>query len=254
MARPLLFSVASSCPLTDYDMPGPVQTNGLSSAAAALQMLERRQAVLANNLANASTRGFKAEMAFSRLMDNALAATDTAVDLTAGTLTQTHNPFDLAVEGDGFFVVNTPGGERFVRNGSFRLSPERQLVDSRGNPVLGEDGPITIPPGGVVEIDAAGQIAVNGKPLTRLRLERVPSGTDLQHEGGTLFVPEASRQAIPPAERRVQQGFLEESNVNPMAAMTDMLSVLHRYQAAQKTLSTIDAVRGIAVTDLAKPV
>ncbi len=234
-------------------MPGPVQTNGMSSAAAALQMLERRQAVLANNLANASTRGFKAEMAFSRLMDNALAATDTAIDLTAGTLTQTHNPFDLAVGSDGFFVVSTPNGERLVRNGSFSLNAERQLIDAKGNPVLGEAGPITIP-NGRVDIDAAGQIAVNGKPLTRLRVERVASGADLQHEGGTLFLPDASRQSIPPAERTVQQGFVEESNVNAMSAMTDMLSVLHRYQAAQKTLSTIDAVRGIAVTDLAKPV
>lgn len=225
----------------------------MSSAAAALQMLERRQAVLANNLANASTRGFKAEMAFSRIMGNAMASTDTAIDLTEGTLTQTHNPFDLAVAGDGFFVVDTPNGERFVRNGSFSLDPERRLVDGRGNPVLGETGPITIP-NGRVEIDATGEIQVNGKPLTRLRLERVASGADLQHEGGTMFIPDASRQVIPAGERTVQQGFLEESNVNAMAAMTDMLSVLHRYQAAQKTLTTIDAVRGIAVTDLAKPV
>ncbi|MFN9086847.1 MAG: flagellar hook-basal body complex protein, partial [Gemmatimonadaceae bacterium] len=115
----------------------------MSAAAAALQMLERKQAVLANNLANASTRGFKAEMAFARLMNDQLAATETAIDLKAGTLTETHNPLDLAVEGDGFFVVQTPGGERFVRNGSFRLNADRQLVDDKGNTVLGEAGPIT---------------------------------------------------------------------------------------------------------------
>ena len=76
-------------------MPGPVRTNGMSSAAAAMQMLERKQQVLANNLANASTRGFKAETAFARLMDNQLAKTDTALDLTAGSLTETHNTLDL---------------------------------------------------------------------------------------------------------------------------------------------------------------
>ena len=225
----------------------------MSSAASALQMLERRQAVLANNLANASTKGFKAEMAFSRMMGNALAATDTAIDLTPGTLTQTHNPFDLAVDGQGFFVVQTPNGERFVRDGSFRLDEQRRLVDEKGNAVLADGGPITIPQG-QVEIDATGMIAVNGKPLARLRLERVTDGTELQHEGGTMFVPDATRTAIAPEQRKVRQGFLEESNVNSLTAMTDMLSVLHRYQAAQKTLSTIDAVRGIAVTDLAKPV
>jgi flagellar basal-body rod protein FlgF len=234
-------------------MPGPVQTNGMSSAAAALQMLERRQAVLANNLANASTKGFKAETAFARLMDNALATVDTAVDLTPGTLTETHNPLDLAMEGDGFFVVQTPNGERFARNGSFRLDVGGRLVDEKGNPVLTETGPVVIPPG-QVEIDRGGQIAVNGKPLARLRVERVPAGTDLQHEGGTLFVPAAAREAVPVGERRVRQGFLEESNVNSLTAMTDMLAVLHRYGAAQKTLSTLDQVRGIAVTDLAKPV
>lgn len=225
----------------------------MSAAASSLQMLERRQSVLANNLANASTRGFKAEKAFARMMDDRLAATDTAIDLTAGTLTETHNALDLAVEGDGFFVTQTPNGERFVRNGSFGLDAERRLVDDKGNPVLGDDGPITLA-NGTIEVDEAGLITVNGKPQGRLRLERVAANTDLQHEGGTQFVPDASRQAIPPGERKIKQGFVEESNVNTVAAMTEMISVLHRYGAAQKSISTLDEARGIAVTDLAKPV
>jgi len=97
-------------------------------------------------------------------------------------------------------------------------------------------------------------VSVNGKPQQRLRLERVAEGTKLQHEGGTQFVPDASREAIPPGERTVRQGFLEESNVNTMHVMTEMLEVLHRFGAAQKTLSTIDAARGLAVTELARPV
>lgn len=240
-------------PFPTTTMPGPVRTNGMSSAAAAMQMLERKQQVLANNLANASTRGFKAETAFARLMDNQLAKTDTALDLTAGSLTETHNSLDLAVDGDGFFVTQTPNGERFVRNGSFRLDPERQLVDERGNPVLGDDGPLVLPTG-TVEIGNDGTVKVNGRVLQRLRLERVADGAQLQHEGGTQFVPDASRQAIPPAERNVRQGFLEESNVNTMSAMTDMLAVLHRYGAAQKALTVLDAARGTSVNDLAKPV
>ena len=225
----------------------------MRSAAAALQMLERRQAVLSNNLANAATRGFKAETAFTRILGDAMATTDTALDLTAGTLTETHNKLDLAIEGDGFFVTQTPQGERFVRNGSFRLDADHQLVDERGNQVLGENGPVVLPPG-VVEIDATGMVKVNGRTVQRLRLERVANGADLEHEGGTQFVPDATRTAIPPEQRKVRQGFVEESNVNSMSAMTDMIEVLHRYGAAQKTLSTIDAVRGIAVNDLAKPV
>ena len=234
-------------------MPDPVRPNGMRSAAAALQMLERRQAVLSNNLANASTRGFKAEAAFSRIMGDALATTDTALDLSAGTLTETHNKLDVAIQGDGFFITQTPQGERLVRNGSFRLDQDRQLVDERGNAVLGDNGPIVLPLG-VVEIDATGMISVNGRTVQRLRMERVANGADLEHEGGTQFVPDATRTAIPPEARNVRQGFVEESNVNSMSAMTEMIEVLHRYSAAQKTLSTIDAVRGIAVTDLAKPV
>ena len=169
----------------------------MSSAAAALQMLERRQQVLANNLANAATRGFKAETAFSRIMGDALASTDTALDLSPGTLTETHNTLDLAIEGDGFFVTETPDGERFVRNGSFRLDTERRLVDERGHAVLGDNGPVVLPPG-VVEIDATGMVKVNGRTVQRLRVERVANGADLQHEGGTQFVPDATQDRDSP--------------------------------------------------------
>ena len=234
-------------------MPGPVRTNGMSSAASALQMLERRQQVLANNLANASTRGFKSEAVFSRMMGNALAATDTALDLTDGTLSETRNPLDLAVEGDGFFVTSTPAGERHVRGGSFHLDASRTVVDDRGNALLGENGPVVLPQG-AIEIDAAGAIKVNGRPAGRLRLETVAEGARLQHEGGTQFVPDATRQAMAPDARRIKQGFVEESNVNTMSAMTAMIDVMHRYGAAQKTLSTLDSVRGIATTELARPV
>lgn len=234
-------------------MPGPVRPNGMTSAAAALQMLERRQQVLANNLANASTKGFKAETAFSRLMGDALAVTDTALDLRPGTLSETRNVLDVAIDGDGFFVTQSPAGERLARGGSFRLDADRRLVDEHDHPVLGEDGPITIPKG-TIEIDTTGLLKVDGKAIQRLRVERVADGARLQHEGGTRFIPDATRQPVPPADRAVRQGFVEESNVNPMAAMTAMLDVLHRYGAAQKTLSTLDTVRGLAVNDLAKPV
>ena len=216
----------------------PLRPSGLTSTASALQMLERKQAVLANNLANASTRGFKAEHPFARLLDNARAVTETTLDTTAGTITNTGNPLDLAIEGEGFFVTQTPGGERFVRTGSFQLDAERRLVDGRGNPVLGEQGPVVLRPG-VVTIDADGMVQLNGRPVQRLRLERVDDAAELQHEGGTQFVPDDTRRLVPAAERRVRQGALEESNVNPMLAMTDMLDLLGQFQAAP---------------DLAKPV
>jgi len=234
-------------------MPEHVRINGIASAASAIQMLKHRQQVLANNLANSSTRGFKAETPFARMVNNALASTGTALDVTPGTMTQTNNPLDLAFEGNGYFVTQTPSGERFTRDGSFQLNADRQLVDSHGNTVLGELGPITLR-NGKIEIDNEGTVKVDGRIADRLRIERVADGTDLQHEGGTQFVPDATRTSVPANERKVHQGFVEESNVNTMSAMTAMIEVLHRYGAAQKTLSTIDSVRGIATTELAKPI
>lgn len=247
------FDPIENAPFAESLMPDPVRLNGMTSAASALQMMERRQQVLANNLANVSTRGFKAETPFARMMGNAMAVTDTTLDTTAGTLTETHNPLDLAVAGDGFFVTQTPGGERFTRDGSFQLDSERRLVDSRGNQVLGEDGPIVLR-NGKIEVESDGSVKVDGRLVSRLRLERVADSAKLEHEGGTQFVPDATRQAIAAGERNVRQGFVEESNVNSMSAMTAMIDVLHRYGAAQKTLSTLDSVRAIATTEIGKPI
>ncbi len=228
----------------------------MTSAAASLAMLERRQQVLANNLATVSTTGFKREQVIARMIGDAVAATDTRVDLAAGTLAPSGNPLDLAIEGDGFFVVDTANGERHVRGGSFHIDAERRVVDQGGNALLTETGPLVVPPGpaAAIAIDATGAVTVDGRALGRLRVETIAAGTNPQHEGGVRFVPDASRQPLDPAARRVTQGALEESNVNPMDAMTSMLQVLHRFGAAQKTISTLDTVRGIAVNDLGKPV
>ena len=234
-------------------MPQPIRNNGLTSAAAALQMLERRQQVLSNNLANANTRGFKAETSFARLIGDAVAAADTAIDLTQGVLTETHNPLDLSVKGDGFFVVKVGNDESHIRGGTFQVDADRQLVDASGHPVLGEDGPIVLPKGAVTVLPD-GQVQVNAKTVAQLRLERVDPKAQLIHEGGTRFKIDPSRQSIPLNERDIHQGSLEESNVNTMSAMTQMIEVMHRYGAAQKAVASIDSIRGIAVNDLAKVV
>src|SRR5205085_4652182 len=102
-------------PLPHHPAPMP---NGLSSAASALRYWERRQEIATNNLANTSTDGFKGERVFAKMLGDALPVAQTATDLRAGTLRQTGNPLDLAIPGQGFFVVDTPNGQRFTRGGA----------------------------------------------------------------------------------------------------------------------------------------
>ncbi|MCU0646720.1 MAG: flagellar hook-basal body complex protein [Gemmatimonadaceae bacterium] len=244
-------------------MPDGIRTNGMTAAAAALAMYERRQQVLANNLANANTAGFKAERTFSRLMDGAIAATETATDRRAGTLEESGNALDLALEGDGFLVVQTAQGERLTRGGSFRLDGQRRLVDGDGNALLGEantaageSGGITLPPG-TVQIRTDGTVSVNDRLVARLRLESVPANVALEKDGANRYLPPASaaqRTPLAPEARRVRQGFVEASNVNTIEMMTAMIDTLHRYSATQRSISVLDEVRGRTATDIAKPV
>jgi flagellar basal-body rod protein FlgF len=227
--------------------------NGLSSAASALRYWERRQEVASNNLANASTDGFKAERVFAQMMGDALPTAQVATDAKAGSFRQTGNPLDVAIKNDGYLVVDTPNGERFSRGGSLQIDPSGRLTDSSGHPVLGEKGPITLP-NGAVTINQSGVVSVNGTAVDRLRMERAGNPSQLAHEGGTLLVPDAGRTKLPDADRNVTQGFVEESNVNTVSSMVDMIAVQRAYASVQKAVTTMDAVRGTAVNELGKPV
>jgi flagellar basal-body rod protein FlgF len=227
--------------------------NGLSSAASALRYWERRQEIASNNLANASTDGFKAERVFAKMLGDATPVAMTSTDTQAGSVRQTGNPLDVAIKGDGFLVVDTPNGERFSRGGSLQVDTQRRLVDGSGHAVLGAKGPITLPEGDIA-IDAKGAITVDGKAVDTLRMERAGDAKSLAHEGGTLLVPDAGRQTVPDAERSVTQGFVEESNVSTVSSMVDMIAVQRAYASVQKAVTTMDSVRGTAANELGKPV
>ncbi len=244
-------------------MGSSIRPTGLDSAAAALRYWERRQEVVANNLANVSTAGFKGERTFARLLgDGATPAIDAVTDFRAGPITMTGTPLDLAITKDGFFVTQTAGGERLVRGGSMRLNDQRQLVDESGDVLLGEydarggtDGPVVLPQhAAAVTIDHAGAVVVDGTQVARLRLERVAPGVRLQHEAGGRFVPPATRERMAFDARTVRQGAIEESNVGSVESLVDMISIQRGYASVQKVLTTIDSARGIAASELAKPI
>jgi len=226
--------------------------NGMHSAASALRYYERKQEVVANNLANVSTNGFKAQRIFATLLDGIAPAAESGTDFTVGSLRQTANPTDVAIDGKGFFVVSTPDGERYTRGGSFRLDEKHQLVDNDGRPLLGTKGPIKLLDA-PIEIDEKGEVKQNGQVVDTLRMESAPKGTDVQREGETLWVPPANKEVLKPADRNVKQGYIEESNVNSMTALIDMVSVQRAYASVQKTIIEMDHTNETVATQIAKP-
>ena len=233
-------------------MSGPI--NGMKQAASAMRYLERRQEVVANNLANVDTHGFKGERVFARMLGDGMGpVADTTTDRRAGALKQTGAPLDIAIGGEGFLVVETPQGERLTRGGSFRLDDEGRIVDPRGNFLLSEGGPLTVQ-GGTVEVDSAGKILVDGREIGTLRVEDVPPGSELLHEEGTLFLATEPTASVADGDRRIRQGHLEDSNVSSIDSLVDMISIQRAYSAAQKTMVTLDDIRGTIANELGKPV
>jgi flagellar basal-body rod protein FlgF len=231
--------------------------NGMTSAANALRYWERRQEITANNLANVSTDGFKAERAFSSLLNGA-PVIGTTTDSRAGMIRTTGGPMDLAIGGGGYLGVQTPAGERLSSGGSLRTDSAGFLADQDGHRVLGNNGPIKVTGTEPLTIDAHGTIlsgghSVDGKGVEQLRIESAPSGVSLQHEGGTLFVPAATRSVVPADQRSVRQGAIEESNVDSLGGLVDMIGVQRAYSAVEKSITILDHVRDTAASQLGKP-
>jgi flagellar basal-body rod protein FlgG len=187
-----------------------------------------------------------------------------------GSLQRTENNFDLALEGRGFFSVMTERGERYTRNGAFTINQEGVLVTHNGHPVMGENGPIRVQQNNFV-INERGEVMVNGalslEPrdvvgltqngwedpivIDRLKLADFENVRELKKEGDSLYrETEFSGPALPPADVKVVQGFLEKSNVNAIREMVDMIEVQRAYEANQKTVHTHDQTLGKLINDI----
>jgi flagellar basal body rod protein FlgG len=219
----------------------------MSAAVAAQQRLE----VVANNIANANTTGFRQQRVvfgehLVRTLDGAPAskgftAVDaTVLDGTAGALTHTGNPLDLAIDGEGFFAVRGPQGLMVSRAGNFGLRPDGTLVDGSGMAVLGgspEAGlsPIVVrPDGGPVSVGSDGTVSQDGTPLARIAIVTA-DGPGLTPTGGAHL--QANPGALRSAAATLSTGHLESSNVNPVRGMVELVEVSHDYQSSQKLMS-----------------
>lgn len=222
-------------------------------------VLRRRLDVIANNLANVDTPGFKLENLLTRT-ERATPAADAdgpnpvsfvldaglGRDFSQGSLRQTSAPLDFGLEGDGFFTVRTAQGDRYTRDGSFSMDPQGRLVTADGDPVLDDaGGEITFnAQGGEISVAPDGSVTQGGQTVARLGVARFASQGVLQKIGGNLYSAPVGSAPVQATDTRVRQGFLESSNVQPIVQITDMIEVQRAYERVSRIVdSTADLSR-----------
>lgn len=219
--------------------------------------LMREMSVIANNIANVATTGYRQEgLIFSEYVKatrvgpslSMATANVRNISFQQGALTQTGGTLDFAVEGDGFFLVQTPAGERLTRAGSFATSPAGDLVTLQGYPVLDPGGaPVFIPPDATdLGVAADGTLSSGGVPLGQIGLVVPVDPLRLQREGGTMF--RADEGFEPVEQPRIVQGFVESSNVDPIGQIGRMITVQRAYELGQSFLEREDG----RITDTVK--
>ncbi len=214
-------------------------SDAFMSAYAALDARMKLVDIIANNLANAQTTGFKRD--FGRILD----AEDgfevgASVDLSSGDMIATNNDLDVAIQGAGFFAVQTPQGIRYTRAGNFALSVDGDLVTKDGMPVLStSDSPIHTGPGKIT-IDDTGAVSVNGSEVGTLKLVIFKKTNGLEKEGLARFKWSGSPQDMEEApEPRMKSGHLEHSNVNSMNEMVHLMAAYRDFESVQRTVKTM---------------
>jgi flagellar basal-body rod protein FlgF/flagellar basal-body rod protein FlgG len=210
--------------------------------------------LVANNLSNSSTSGYRAQHSiFQSLLARSSGAPmsplneaanqygvlqGTRVELTQGALEHTGNELDLAIEGSGFFVVQTTAGRRLTRNGSFHVA-HNQLVTSDGSPVMGENGVVQIV-GGPVSIAPDGTVSVNGAIAGKLKLVDIGPGTPLESAGETYYSAPQNAE-VADTKSSIRQGMLESSNVNAVSATVELITIQRQYDLMRRALSIFDS-------------
>lgn len=223
----------------------------LTYTARTLGYWSRTQDVAANNLANANTAGFKMDLVTAaQAADGSYPVLVQETDLSQGRLRMTGRELDLALEGPGFLVVQTPGGERLTRGGALRLDAERRLVAQDGSPVLGDtDQPLVIPDG-LLEITPEGEVQIDKVAVGRLKLRELDEGVRVLKEGNGRFLPQGETVAATTTLVRQQQ--VEEPNGDLLAGMVDLVTIQRAYTANADAMKAMDRVLGTLTADIGK--
>lgn len=246
---------------------------GLYTAGTAMLTLQKQMDVVANNFANLQTVGFKEDsmvsrsfndMLISRINDTNMVNTYTEVgphnlgihvdqvitNFVTGSLTQTDKNTDMAIDGDGFFVVQTPQGERYTRNGEFALTRDGMLITNDGYPVMGENGVINVG-NGDFSVNTSGDVMVNGNIVDRIRLVRFNDNGGLRKEGNNLYNNFSAGAALN-SDALIRQNMIETSNVSMIDSVVDMMTIYRNYESNQKVIQIIDGTLNKAANDLGR--
>ncbi len=239
--------------------------------AASAALMARNDALdsIASNLANSSTKGFRAQQTtfgsvlagygqtFNSVENEAVNSYgvlgSAKLDLSQGSLERTGNELDVAIDGPGFLKVQVGSGIAYARNGSLKLSPQGQLQTEAGDPVLGDTGrPISIPKGASVSIAGDGTILANGAVAGRMKVVEFPAGTNVQSMGNTYYSAPATAESAS-TNSQVRQGMLEGSNVNPVATVVQLIDAQRQSEGMRHAMTMIDSeMDKTAATDLAR--
>ena len=246
--------------------------NAITAGLSRQIVLARALEVTANNIANQTTAGFKADRAAFReyLASVPVNRTQTDIndpfvslvvdrgsytDFSGGALEPTYNAFDFAIDGDAFFAVDANEGVRYTRDGGFSINAFGELVTREGARVLDDSGaPILLnPEAGEPVATTLGELQQDGVPVARIGLFSFENPAALRKTGGNLFSAELStEQPIVDRTARLRQGFLETSNVAPITAVTDMIEISRAYQQAAQVVETADELARDAFNTLAE--
>ena len=251
--------------------------SGMTSLVQAAGVIEHKMETVSNNLANVNTVGFKEDQpSFREVLStvqriapesleerflsheylddyvgmdkSAVVVDEVGKNFEPGRMRSTGNDLDFALANEGFFTIATPQGERFTRAGNFQLDSTGRVVTNDGFPVLGNNGAITIKEGSV-HVNESGQLSVDGIILDSFHLVRFRNQDNLQKFGQGFFAPiNINDVPIPSDEIRIQQGMLEDSNVNSMLEMTRMITATRAYESVHRALSRIDKLDEKAIS------
>ena len=236
--------------------------------AAMTGLVARTQALdtAAANLANAQTPGYRAEREFFRSALLGPGAADSQLGRTVnnygllggdqlylgqGQLQQIGNPLDLAIEGEGFFQVQTPSGLRYTRDGAFHRTQTGQLVTASNEPVLSTTGQVIPIPPGEVSVGANGVVSVAGGAVATVGVFTFPAGTRLSPEGNNRYVPTAGVAAVGSKGATVRQGVIEAANQDMITGTMDLIGMQRQAEMMQKALTVFHTeFNKIATEDL----